>query len=705
MNIDSVAYAANRSWTESADSSIYGKDAHVQNGGTDSLDDILIGEEPGLIEQYLIDLVISITDGLYKLVKAIGISLDNVIYGRVGGHTLDGIAIFRFELKTGNPYGVVGTAIYVVIASIAVIFVVVTTFGKFSIAMYSSGSAQKRDAFKTAIGVSVLSLAMIPLMPYFLDVALYVADIILSVVSSEGAVKLFANEDGFDIVETFASVASNSILNSLIYFSTILLSLYFAALYIGYAMSMVVLYVSFPIVCVGMNYDKKLFSEWFKQAFSIMIIPIMDCVLLMIPTYLGLMPRSGSMAIVKIFVCVMIVPARNILRQILKLQSSGMELTGVATMMGAARLAGAAGNAFKQYRGGKQAAQGDETMASYYEDMAKSEGLGSGTSGISSNMGGMAGNTISPGTMGGAVSSGNTSYMGSSSYMGRGSAGGAGVSTNPAEKFANINNFEEQAFNGQLSNQKMAELYRQRATDRRAKANTAGLGSLAGGLAGMGGSMFMSPGTMTNLRALGISAGGGIGGLLSEAGRRASGPSINMGRSATEIDPGTSMMPSDVEYAFGTVDDMDSASMVYAGNVSSGITTDNSIANTQDFCKANYYVATGTAMDITKGYSANNGDRLRNIYQSVEEKYNSNGFSNEQIRKEFKNTVQQDMMNDFNKEMSENRNVRYCADNKVNTQGMNMFKENFNTYLNNNEKGILSDRYLNNFDWMPRANA
>lgn len=713
-----IAYAGG-SWTENVDKSIYGKDAEVQSG--ESIVDSLVGDKPGFFESYLIELVVSITNGLYKLMEAVGITLDNVIYGRVGGHTLTGIAIFRFELQTGNPYGVVGSAIYKIIAGIATIFIFVTTFGKFSFAMYSNGSSQKRDAFKTSMGTSILSLALITLMPYFLDVALYLADVVLSTISNDGAAELFSTGGGFDIIQTFKDASGTSILNALIYLSTIILSLYYAALYVGYALTMVVLFICFPIVCVGMNFDKKLISTWVKQVISILLTPIMDCVLLMLPAYLGLLfPRSASMAIVQIFVCIMIVPARNIIKQLLGLGGSGLEMAGIGAMIGAVGLAKAAGGAIKQHRDGKKAAKSDESMADYYQDMANLEsggnvglsGGGLSAGGLSSggpSLGGMGGDTISPSSVGGAVRAG----AGSASYLGSGTLGSvpgattfanaAGSSrmtgandvySNLAEKHANIYNFESGAFKN-LSSQKMADLYRERAAYRRSKANSSALGSLAGGALGLGSGMFMSPGVSAYMGAIGIGAGGALGEMLAEGrtGRKNNLPDPTIPyRSSTSIVPGM-----EVEKVSGVVEE--DTSMVSMEGFNAGIVLDNSIQNAEDFRIANKPTAAMDMINICQNYCANNGEKLAGIYSSVNQTMKSEGYSDDAIKAKFKEKARNDMMSNLKASIPQNKNIRYCTDSKVNSSGMQYIYDDFDKALKNYEKGFLSDKHLNHYDW------
>lgn len=696
-------YTYTGSWTENADKSIYGKDSEVQHSEYTPREELLaeMAEKPGFIEEMLIGLVVAITNGLYLVMDAIGISIDNVVYGRVGGHTRNGIALFRFELHKGNPYGVVGSVIYNIIAGIAIIFIVVSIFAKFSRAMYYSGSGNKWSEFKSSIGISILSLALISLMPYFLDIGLYLADIILHTVSNDGSVQLFGTTGGFDIVASFKESAKLSIVDSLIYLSTVILSLYFAAIYVGYALTMVVLFICFPIVCVGMGFDKKLISEWAKQVFSILIIPIMDCILLMIPVYFSLLPNAGSMSVIKIFVCAMIVPARNIIRQLLGLRSTGMELTGVATMMGAMRLAGAAGGAISKARGGRKAALEDENMANFYSELAMNENPTESAGGNSSGGGDISGGGVSlstggapsPGTSGGAVSTGSVSYMG---------RGVDDPSARSIEKYANIHNFENQAFRGGLSNQKMAELYKNRADHRIKTAGYSALGSLAGGVLGAGSGMFMGPGYATHIGALGVMAGGAAGGMIAERGSVGNSPVPEMYSMPDRL-ANLPRVEGDVVSDF----EADGTSLINIGDAETGTNPYTSVKDeTLNLCYANKPVADHIIKNDVDSYMSHNGVQLKNIYGSILKSNKDNGMnnvSNNAIRNELRNKATEAIIADFTPEFSK-KSTR-SSDQMINQDVISRMREFQKRCLSDPNIGYFSEDVFDTFDWMPRRDA
>jgi len=681
------------SWLDDADKSIYGKDAEIQ------YDEDIFEEQKkdlGFIEEKLVELIMAITDSLYIMLDNMGITIDNVIYGRVGGHTKNGIALFKFELQKGNPYGVVGAAIYNIIAGISIVFIIVSLFGRFAIATYYK-SGEKLSHFKSSVGTSILSIALLSLMPPFLDVALYIADAILYWVSSQGSLSLFATADGLNLVDAFREAAEYGIVNSLIYLGTILLSFYFAAVYTGYALTMVVLFIYFPIVCVGMNYDKSLLSQWIKQVISILLIPILDCTLMMIPIYLGLIPNGASMGILKIIICAMIIPSRNIIRQLLGLSGgSGLELTGVATMMGAMNLVRAGAGAINKFRGSKMAAKQDENMANYYTELSKNEGTNGsdddgalytgGPVGVGGGGGGQgiymetdANSNYSHASLSGAYSSGKSPYYGNVS----------------AEKYANIFNFENQAFKGKLSNEKLADLYRKRAAHRNASAVFSSLGSATGGVLGMGSGIFLGPGMSAQLGAAGIMLGGSFGEMMAErsVSDKSPIPTVYQRSAGNENE--------DVELVQGEV--IEDVPLFDISKMETGAA---SYKDYEDqifsFVRNNISLAANIADSQAKHYTANNGEYLKNIYLDIMKENGGQHMSNDQIRQEIRNRATDNVIFEFKTEL----NKKAVRENNelANQDGLSRIVEYANKRFRNKENGYFSDAVFDTFDWMPKNN-
>lgn len=724
------------SWTAKTDGSIYGDSATVTYDENSSSGTEKERKKPGFPIDIFVSLIIAIADGIYGLMEKVGITIDNVIYGRVGNHTKNGIALFRFELKEGNPYGVVGSVIYNIIAGIAIIFIIITIFGKFSMAMYYNGSGKKWSEFKSSISLSILSMALIAFMPYFLDISLYIADIILYTVSNDAGVALFSSDDGFDIIDSFRKSAQFGIVDAFIYLSTIFLSLYFAIIYVGYALTMVVLFVCFPIVCVGMNFDKKLISSWGKQILSILLNPIMDCILMMIPIYMGLIPGGGELAVLKIIVCAMVVPARSVLKQLLGLGSTSLELGGLAAMMGAMRLAGAAGGAISKYREKRGAAKDDKNMSKFYkeqsmnEDSTGGQGTGVGSSvlgGVMTNSRGgitpaisLSGGNSTPGISGGAASTGSASYMGTGDPM---NATGSRVDRRTAEKYANVSNFESGAFKGALSSEKLSKLYKSRSRRNTASAGLSALGSLAGGVLGGGSGMFMGPGFQTHMAAMGIKAGGAAG-AIADIGSHKRGPkpeAYPKPEQAAQVEQAENIPRWDGEVVTdsfgGTQSGGNYAGLEYnnAGNITqnSGSGSEPYTENynevppdtqsyTQEYARCNYNLAFGLGKEISTKYTDNNGKNLWPVYKEAVDYYKDKGepASNNDLRDKTREYATERIMREYRTKF--NNSVTNTPDKRANKEGFGKFRGAVNKAVSDKDKGYLSENVFDTIDWMPR---
>lgn len=667
--ITKVAYA--KSWTDNANQNIYG-------GSSLGNQDDIKESKPNIFEKYVSGLVRGLGVGLHYILKLMGITMDRIIYGRVGGNAPEGIAYYTFELKPGNPYGVIGALMYKVIAEIAIVFMVMTVFAKFSLANFMMGNSKSRDEFKSAISVGLLSMALVFLMPYFLDVALYLRDLILSIVSQKGTTTLFSNADKTSLTYYYYMQAdkSKTLVDALMYLSTVLLTLYLALLYVGYAMTLLICFILFPVVCAGMNYDKKLFGNWIKLVFSTAIIPVMDCILFMIPLFIGALPNGNNLGVLKLIICAMVVPSRNVIRQVLGLSSGGLEFAGIATMMGAMNLARSAGGAIHRVSEGVREGHADGNMSKFYDALGKQDNVASGPQGVSAGDAGI------------GLSSGSTSSSASTVSSGVSSNGGPSVKGVSASggvdpmKYVNRHNFEN--FQG-LSNEQKAKFYKQRAVEHFARNSMRAAGSIAGGLAGAGSSLFMGPGVMTNMASLGIQAGGAVGsemgGLIGTA----------------YSDEGTYKHKTKKESNITQTNSSKGTSLQKFGNdYYEAMPADEDEVN---FARMNLNNATATAGTITSDYIANDGSKLHDIYSSVHNDKKHFKWTNAQKKDEFKRRAGQNMQNDFMSKMASDGSIRLTRNEEVNKKGLKELNDRYSIFLNDKERGVLSERFLNNYDW------
>lgn len=555
---ESVSDGASKgSWTNGLDNSIYDGDAQKIKKDKDE------DKDPGVVEGLLIAFFKSMGDWGYKFFNNIHMTLDTVILGRVGGHgiAMNGynVALFTFELRPGNPYGVVAAAAYTTMRNIIYILILVIVMGKLAAATYAGGSQRAIQALKDSIGSFALAVVMLTAMPYFVDVFLYIRDVgLYATAVSLGKNVLNMDISSLSLIDMFKENAEQSFMNTAMYVGTLLLNLYFGLQYVGLALSYVVYFFAFPFVCMNMQFDKKALGEWWKSLLFSMVVPISDIMLLFIPLAFSHLGSSQAVHVLQLIICSMLIPTRMQLRGAMGIHTNiGMEMAGIATMMGAmsfarsaiggtARLAAGIGggiaggmrdrsmakmnqeqaarnenqkvtawNQYKQQNGygvqpsadGRGTIPGEKEMPgvnSYAEGVKKlSEMYGVPPEAFGKD----AANAVYEDGVGGSGEFGGSGYGGTQS----------GVDQDLLEKYANTSNFGSPEFKN-LSPAKKAELYRKRSFQQfggAAGKALLGAGGMVGGaaVAGMA-TTFFSPATKLQAMGIGMDAGGSFGGAV-----------------------------------------------------------------------------------------------------------------------------------------------------------------------------------------------
>lgn len=555
---ESVSDGASKgSWTNGLDNSIYDGDAQKIKKDKDE------DKDPGVVEGLLIAFFKSMGDWGYKFFNNIHMTLDTVILGRVGGHgiAMNGynVALFTFELRPGNPYGVVAAAAYTTMRNIIYILILVIVMGKLAAATYAGGSQRAIQALKDSIGSFALAVVMLTAMPYFVDVFLYIRDVgLYATAVSLGKNVLNMDISSLSLIDMFKENAEQSFMNTVMYVGTLLLNLYFGLQYVGLALSYVVYFFAFPFVCMNMQFDKKALGEWWKSLLFSMVVPISDIMLLFIPLAFSHLGSSQAVHVLQLIICSMLIPTRMQLRGAMGIHTNiGMEMAGIATMMGAMSFArsaiGGTARLAAGIGGGIAGGMRDRSMAKMnQEQAARNENQkvtawnqykqqnGYGVQPSADGRGTIPGEKEMPGVNSYAEGvrklsemygvppeafgkdAANAAYkdgVGGSGEFGGSGYGGtqSGVDQDLLEKYANTSNFESPEFKN-LSPAKKAELYRKRSLQQfggAAGKALLGAGGMVGGaaVAGMA-TTFFSPATKLQAMGIGMDAGGSFGGAV-----------------------------------------------------------------------------------------------------------------------------------------------------------------------------------------------
>ena len=389
-------YETTSPWLDgNEDTSIY---SNALDGGNGSSTQIT-PDTPGKVEKYISELLRNIASSLIGLLNEhLGASLDSIVYGRVGSGHPSRVNIFSFELRKGNPYGVTGAVAYSVLRSIAYIFMGLQFIYLLAKASFSGYTAKSREELKNAFYTLILNFCLLALMPFFLDIALYIRDVILYGLK-EVTAQLITGGGSLNLSDAFYMVSENSgrFVDAVMYLGTVALTIYFACIYVSVAMDMLVCFVVFPITCVLGKQNKNNLEIWCMNILSDICTPVVDAVLLLVPLLTSVMLSNviAGVQIIQLIMCMLVIPMRGQIKEKLGLGRGGERygmlgaMTGFAVgrmlmgriRAGVGRLKEAYGNAKRSREYGELARVDEEEEESLVSDYNSRRGYGQAATG------------------------------------------------------------------------------------------------------------------------------------------------------------------------------------------------------------------------------------------------------------------------------------------------------------------------------------
>lgn len=334
---------------------IKGDPAGIYQGSSTGKQSEVTANEPGWGEKIIIGLIKGFADFLLLIETAMGMSIDQIIFGRVSP---DGMAVnyFKFELIANNPFGTVGAYMYGIFRILCLVIIWCIFGAQFVKMLLISNSSRIREEFKETL-VRMFSITLILyLMPYLWELAQYVIDILLYIVYGlQGDMSLDVLKNGGmqsqiseflqdhtvgnsmtgGVVLVFGAMASTAWYCALIYLGVMFLSLYFVYTYLGIAMGMLIYFIMFPFICAFSYMDKNVLNSWVKNVFSSMFVPVIDAILLIIPAavYSALVGQNTfACALITFMICCLIIPSRSVIGMALGLNMGGINSIGNGLM-------------------------------------------------------------------------------------------------------------------------------------------------------------------------------------------------------------------------------------------------------------------------------------------------------------------------------------------------------------------------------------
>lgn len=345
------------------------------------------GTKPNWFVKIICDILAALGHGIFAMLSFCHANLDRLVFGRVMGGSASGVAYYTFELQPNNPYGAVGSLVYNIIRGAVYVLVAVMFGAKMAGAAWKRGRGASAIAAKEAVKSAAFVILALALMPNVLDLMLYLRDLLLYAIAKgvygnsyfSGNASIIA---AFRDLVTEAENGGNAgalILNTLMYDALGVLNVLYVFVYIGVALNMTVLFIMFPISVLKSMYDRRTFGQWLSAMLACILVPVGDAALLAIPCYLGKNfatnfggNSSLALGLVQIGCCVMLLQARNMVKQSLGVSTGLGEGSGIHMGMMAARSAINAGiKGFSKVKDGLKSAKEDDTNAKMAEANAQ----------------------------------------------------------------------------------------------------------------------------------------------------------------------------------------------------------------------------------------------------------------------------------------------------------------------------------------------
>ncbi|MCG8541863.1 MAG: hypothetical protein MJA82_18270 [Clostridia bacterium] len=470
---------------------------------------VFADDGPNIGERILMGIINSNAESM----ENIGISIDNLVYGEPDASGKKSPIIF--ELKKDNIMARITIDMYKLFRALAVMLMF-TVGSIMAIKVMFSGTSIVKMSAKEMFTMYCISFLLIFLMPYIINAGLYLKDVLVSMIRA-------SSPTGMAFVDTLKENALSDqagVFETFLYFSGVILSLWFAFVYTSIGMTLAALLIGFPIFALFMNGERTKFviGNWTKEVTSLVFIPVIDATILLIP--MGILALKGipdgQRLIYTLFAIANVMPLRTMIRRITGAGGSMAELAGLGFMMAAGNLFTKAVGGTKSVVSGGYKGMQDMKTASYYDKMSQS----STNSSSSFTQEGDPGSTAIPGTSASTTSLSKVKPLSSlnmDSYMQKTSKSKTSTARNAdplvdkySQKYSNeswISNIDMP-----LNNKEKARLYRRRGL----KNIGMSLGKTGAGMFGAAGGAVAFAGFGPAGIARGAQMGGSLGGLVGE---------------------------------------------------------------------------------------------------------------------------------------------------------------------------------------------
>lgn len=310
------------------------------------------GRKVGLIEGYFSEWVASMAEDFveWQCSWKVDMTIEGLVYGRMSASYTGNADITHFGMEANNPYGVVSAIVYdalrIIIFTIMPIIILAMLIG-----MVIKNDKKDRANFKEFIYKVVMIYLLIYIMPYAINLLVYVRDAALYFTKNRIAFMLYAldlreSASGFGFVTTFRDLYNDTetLTNAFFYLASSAMFLFFLGYYIAIACLLAVCFALFPLIAFMSIWNKRILTDWFNIFFPNFMMPFIDMVLIFLPAgimsvWVKVLGESGtatSIAVIEMFVIFATLKVRQ--RAVKLLGFDGMGGGNGAGLIGAAMM-------------------------------------------------------------------------------------------------------------------------------------------------------------------------------------------------------------------------------------------------------------------------------------------------------------------------------------------------------------------------------
>lgn len=340
------------------------------------------------VNKIILDLIgiviIFIGDAILALLDGMGLNLDKIIYGRIGAGENE-YSVTTFVLDEDNFWGRIAIGFYRLTAYMSlsllpVIFLVMLL----GLLLFGNTAEHRRDFFNAFLFIGLV-ITILNLMPIAFRIILFLRDVVLLFVMGWALSMTGLGTSSIIITMREAAMSSGSlagysadIVSAAIYLGLAVLTIMYAANYVGIALTLMFEFFLTPVYTMMAIHPKnrKHIFTMFKEVIALASEPIIDSILLLVVALSVV--ELGNAMITALIIFSMTPTKRYVKRKLGVESSSNLGMASMAAAMSVGMLARSAWSTGKNIIGGfsdsSKSYKSDMANASLHEEMARNEG-------------------------------------------------------------------------------------------------------------------------------------------------------------------------------------------------------------------------------------------------------------------------------------------------------------------------------------------